>query len=67
MTSISQTDRPAVDKSEDSDAESDIQAVGDDAETPEELIALWEEEAPEHAGGVANLVACVMTLAFGVA
>ncbi|AMT92670.1 hypothetical protein A2T55_01710 [Brevibacterium linens] len=67
MTSISQTDRPAVDKSEDSDAESDIQAVGDDAETPEELLALWEEEAPEPAGGVANLVACVLTLAFGVA
>ena len=65
MTSISQTDRPAVDKSEDSDAESDIQAVGDDAETPEELLALWEEEAPEPAGGVANLVACVLTLAFG--
>lgn len=67
MTSISQTDRPAVDRSEDSDAESDIQAVGDDAETPEELLALWEEEAPEPAGGVANLVACVLTLAFGVA
>ncbi|MGZ1492296.1 tripartite tricarboxylate transporter TctB family protein [Brevibacterium sediminis] len=56
-----------MDKSEDSDAESDIQAVGDDAETPEELLALWEEEAPEPAGGVANLVACVLTLAFGVA
>jgi len=67
MTSISQTDRPAVDKSENSDAESDIQAVGDDAETPEELLALWEEEAPEPAGGIANLVACALTLAFGVA
>ena len=67
MTSTSQTDRLTVDTSEDSDAESDIQAVGDDAETPEELLALWEEEAPEPAGGVANLVACVLTLAFGVA
>lgn len=67
MTSISQTDRLAVDKSEDSDAGPDMQAVGDDAETPEELLALWEEEAPETAGGIANLVACVLTLAFGVA
>lgn len=67
MTSTSQTDRLTVDTSDSSDARSDIQAVGDDAETPEELLALWEEEAPEPAGGVANLVACVLTLAFGVA
>ena len=67
MTSTSQTDRLTVGTSDDSDARSDIQAVGDDAETPEELLALWEEEAPEPAGGIANLVACVLTLAFGIA
>ena len=67
MTSTSQTDRLAVDTSDSSDARSDIQAVGDVAETPEELLALWEEEAPEPAGGIANLVACVLTLAFGIA
>lgn len=67
MTSTSQTDRLTVDTSDSSDARSDIQAVGDDAETPEELLALWEEEAPEPAGGIANLVACVLTLVFGIA
>lgn len=67
MTSTSQTDRLTVDTSDCSDARSDIQAVGDDAETPEELLALWEEEAPEPAGGIANLVACVLTLVFGIA
>lgn len=67
MTSTSQTDRLAVDTSDSSDARSDVQAVSDDAETPEELLALWEEEAPEPAGGIANLVACVLTLAFGIA
>ena len=67
MTSTSQTDRLTVGTSDDSDARSDIQAVGDVAETPEELLALWEEEAPEPAGGIANLVACVLTLAFGIA
>ena len=67
MTSTSQTDRLTVGTSDDSDARSDIQAVGDDAETPEELLALWEEEAPEPAGGIANLVACVLTLVFGIA
>ena len=67
MTSTSQTDRLAVDTSDSSDARSDVQAVSDDAETPEELLALWEEEAPEPAGGIANLVACALTLAFGIA
>lgn len=67
MTSTSQTDGLAVDTSDSSDARSEVQAVGDDAETPEELLALWEEEAPEPAGGIANLVACVLTLAFGIA
>lgn len=67
MTSTSQTDRLTVDTTDSSDARSDIQAVGDDAETPEELLALWEEEAPEPAGGIANLVACVLTLVFGIA
>lgn len=67
MTSTSQTDRLTVDTSDSRDARSDIQAVGDDAETPEELLALWEEEAPEPAGGIANLVACVLTLVFGIA
>lgn len=67
MTSTSQTDRLAVDTSDSSGARSDIPAVGDDADTPEELLALWEEEAPEPAGGIANLVACVLTLVFGIA
>lgn len=66
MTSISQTDRQAVDKPDDSDERLEIQAVGDEAESPEELLALWEEEAPEPAGGIANLVACSLTLVFGI-
>lgn len=66
MTSISQTDRKAVDKPEDSDERLEIQAVADEAESPEELLALWEEEAPEPAGGIANLVACSLTLVFGI-
>lgn len=66
MTSISQTDRKAVDKPEDSDERLEIPAVADEAESPEELLALWEEEAPEPAGGIANLVACSLTLVFGI-
>ncbi|WP_228282641.1 tripartite tricarboxylate transporter TctB family protein [Brevibacterium atlanticum] len=51
---------------EDSDDPLEVQAIGDDAETPEELLALWEEEAPEPGGGIANLVACAFTLVFGI-
>ncbi|WP_436326948.1 tripartite tricarboxylate transporter TctB family protein [Brevibacterium sp. FAM 27836] len=54
-------------KPEDSEPRTEIEAISDDAETPEELLALWEEEAPEPAGGIANLVACALTLAFGIA
>lgn len=55
-----------MDKPEDSDERLEIQAVADEAESPEELLALWEEEAPEPAGGIANLVACSLTLVFGI-
>ncbi len=56
-----------MDKPDERDDRSEIRAVGDEADTPEELLALWEEEAPDPAGGIANLVACALTLAFGVA
>ena len=56
-----------MDKPDERDDRSEIRAVGDAADTPEELLALWEEEAPDPAGGIANLVACALTLAFGVA
>lgn len=38
-----------------------------EALTPEELAAQWEAEAPESAGPVANLAACLVVLGLGVA
>lgn len=43
-----------------------LDAIADEAETPEELLELWEEEAPAPAGGISNLVACGVTLIFGI-
>lgn len=42
------------------------EAIADEAETPEELLALWEQEGPKSAGGLANLITCGLTFAFGV-
>lgn len=56
-----------MDKPDDGENRPELPATGEEAETPEELLALWEEEAPEPAGGIANLVACALTLAFGIA
>lgn len=36
-------------------------------ETPEELVALWEEDAPPAAGPFANLASCLVVVAIGVA
>ncbi|WP_309133043.1 tripartite tricarboxylate transporter TctB family protein [Brevibacterium sp.] len=38
----------------------------EEAETPDELLALWEAEGPAPSGGIANLVACMVTGALGV-
>lgn len=38
-----------------------------EAETPEQLAALWEAEGPPPAGGLANLLASLVTLAMGCA
>ncbi|MCZ4136275.1 hypothetical protein BZG24_30895, partial [Escherichia coli] len=36
-----------------------------EALTPEELAAQWEAEAPERAGGVANLASSLVVLGLG--
>lgn len=51
---------------EDSDDSPGGETISDEAETPEELLALWEEEGPNPAGGLSNLVACGVTFLFGV-
>lgn len=43
-----------------------ITELSDEAETPEELQALWEAEGPAPAGGISNLVACLFTGVFGL-
>ncbi|MGO2859984.1 MAG: tripartite tricarboxylate transporter TctB family protein [Brevibacterium sp.] len=43
-----------------------VVAPGDEAETPDELLALWEDEGPPSAGGISNLVACGVTCFFGI-
>ncbi|WP_313811374.1 tripartite tricarboxylate transporter TctB family protein [Glutamicibacter sp.] len=37
-----------------------------EAETPEELVAQWEAEAPEKAGPVANLMSSLVILGLGI-
>jgi hypothetical protein len=69
MTSTSRTDLELMSQSDGTPQQPEdpgARAPGDDAETPEELLALWEDEAPEAGGGIANLVACGVTFAFGV-
>ncbi|RBP64985.1 tripartite tricarboxylate transporter TctB family protein [Brevibacterium sanguinis] len=39
----------------------------EEAETPEELVSIWESEGPAPSGGLANLVSCLVTGGLGLA